>query len=314
MFFTLGIEFVGALALCVQFKAAGVADPLFTAVFHSVSAFCNAGFSVFSTNLEGFSDNIGILSTISALIVTGGIGFIVIQDIERRARGKRRRLSYHTKVVLAMTSFLIVSFALAFLLLERRRAFAGLSFPAAIANAFFQSITPRTAGFDAVVQSAFSQPSKVLTILLMFIGGAPGSIAGGIKVTTAFVIAAVMAKRPDGHGDITVFKRRLSARTTNDAVVYFLKAAALLAVAAGSLSLIEGLRGVDFSAIIFETVSAFGTVGLSLGITGSLSDAGKLVIIATMFAGRVGLIALAFPALKRSEDLIVYPEGSILLG
>jgi trk system potassium uptake protein TrkH len=123
-----------------------------------------------------------------------------------------------------------------------------------------------------------------------------------------------MMRRPDSHGDITVFKRRLSARTMNDAVVYFLKATAVLAVAAGALSLIEGLRGVDFSSLIFETVSAFGTVGLSLGVTGSLSDAGKLVIIATMFAGRVGLIALAFPALRRNEAAIVYPEGSILLG
>ena len=133
-------------------------------------------------------------------------------------------------------------------------------------------------------------------------------------MTTAFVVAAVMMKRPDGHGDITVFKRRLSARTMNDAVVYFLKATFLLLVSAGALSLIEGLRGVDFSSLLFETVSAFATVGLSLGITGSLSDAGKLVLIATMFAGRVGLIALAFPALRRNEAAIVYPEGSILLG
>lgn len=314
MFFTLGIELVGALLLYAQFTTAGVDDPIFAAAFHSVSAFCNAGFSVFSTNLEGFSGNIGILATICALIVTGGIGFIVIQDIERKARGKRKRLSYHTKVVLGMTAFLIVAGALAFLALERKRAFANLSFPAAVANAFFQSITPRTAGFDSIVQSSLSQPSKLLTLLLMFIGGAPGSIAGGIKVTTAFVVAAVMAKRPDSHGDITVFKRRLSGKTTNDAVVYFLKAAALLSISAGALSIIEGLRGADISALLFETVSAFGTVGLSLGVTGTLSDAGKLIIIATMFAGRVGLIALAFPALRRGDEAIVYPEGSILLG
>ncbi len=314
MFFTLGIEAAGAAVLYFLFSAAGVDDAAFAAVFHAVSAFCNAGFSVFSANLEGYGGNVPVIATISALIVLGGLGFIVIQDIERRFRGKRKRLSYHTKVVLGMTSFLIVSGGLAFFLLERGAAYAGFRWPVAVANAVFQSISPRTAGFDTVLQSSLSQPSKALTLLLMFIGGAPGSIAGGIKVTTAFVVAAVMMKRPDGHGDITVFKRRLSARTMNDAVVYFLKATFLLLVSAGALSLIEGLRGVDFSSLLFETVSAFATVGLSLGITGSLSDAGKLVLIATMFAGRVGLIALAFPALRRNEAAIVYPEGSILLG
>ena len=314
IFFTFGIEAAGAVILYFLFAGAGVDDAAFVAVFHSVSAFCNAGFSVFSSSLEGYNGNVPLLATIAVLVVMGGVGFIVIQDIERRLRGKRRRLSYHTKVVLGMTATLIFLGALAFFLLERGRAYEDFPWPVAIANAFFQSITTRTAGFDTVVQATLSQPSKALTLLLMFIGGSPGSIAGGIKVTTAFVVAAVMLRRPDSHGDITVFKRRLSARTMNDAVVYFLKAGALLAVSAGALSLIEGLRGVDFSVLLFETVSAFGTVGLSLGMTGSLSDAGKLVIIATMFAGRVGLIALAFPALRRYEAEIVYPEGSILLG
>lgn len=314
IFFTFGIEAAGAVILYFLFAGAGVDDAAFVAVFHSVSAFCNAGFSVFSSSLEGYSGNLPLMATIAVLVVMGGVGFIVIQDIERRLRGKRRRLSYHTKVVLGMTATLIFSGALAFFLLERGRAYESFPWPVAMANAFFQSITTRTAGFDTVVQATLSQPSKALTLLLMFIGGSPGSIAGGIKVTTAFVVAAVMLRRPDSHGDITVFKRRLSARTMNDAVVYFLKATFLLAVSAGALSLIEGLRGVDFSVLLFETVSAFGTVGLSLGMTGSLSDAGKLVIIATMFAGRVGLIALAFPALRRYEAEIVYPEGSILLG
>ena len=181
-------------------------------------------------------------------------------------------------------------------------------------NALFQSITPRTAGFNAVPQGSLRQSSKLLTIILMFIGGAPGSIAGGIKLSTAYLILVVMLKRPDERGEINIFKRRLSAGTINAAVMYFLKALLILVMAAGALSLIEGPRGADSSQLLFEVVSAFGTVGLSLGYTSHLSPAGKLVIIATMFAGRVGLIALAFPGRIRREAPFVYPEADILLG
>jgi trk system potassium uptake protein TrkH len=180
-------------------------------------------------------------------------------------------------------------------------------------NAVFQSITPRTAGFDAVNQTLLRQPSIFITILLMFIGGSPGSIAGGIKVSTAFLVLLVMVKRADERGDINAFHRRLSAGATTSAVVYFVKAIFLLAVAVGVLSVFEGMRGANMESIIFETVSAFGTVGLSLGITSGLSDGGKLIIIATMFAGRVGLIALAFPAIAR-RNRIVYPQADVLIG
>ncbi|HCM26617.1 MAG: hypothetical protein A2Z99_15330 [Treponema sp. GWB1_62_6] len=314
VFFTLLIESAGAGLLYMEFKNSGVSRPAFAAVFHSISAFCNAGFSVFSPGLRDHAENAAVLGTISVLIVLGGIGFIVIQDIERCFRGKRRKLSYHSRVVLGMTAFLIIFGAIAFWLLERNGAYGDLGLLDTVMNALFQSITPRTAGFDSVLQSSLSQPSKVLTILLMFIGGAPGSIAGGIKVTTAFVVAIVMLRRPNARGDIAMFRRSLSSKTTNDAVVYFLKAAALLMLSAGALSLIEGLRGVDFSVIVFESVSAFGTVGLSLGLTPELSAAGKLVIIGTMFAGRVGLIAIAFPGAGWRTNAMSYPQGNILLG
>ncbi len=314
VFFTALIEGVGAVLLYLKFKSSGVVNHLFTAIFHSVSAFCNAGFSTFSSGLRDYAGNASVLGTLSLLIVLGGIGFIVIQDIERRIRGKRRKLSYHSKVALGMTGFLILFGAIAFWLMERTRAYGNLGLLDSVMNALFQSITPRTAGFDSILQASLSQPSKVLTIILMFIGGAPGSIAGGIKVTTAFVVAVVMLRRPNVRGDITIFRRSLSSKTTNDAVVYFLKAAALLMASAGALSLIEGLRGVDFSVIVFESVSAFGTVGLSLGLTPELSVPGKLVIIATMFAGRVGLIAIAFPGAGWRSDAMSYPQGNILLG
>lgn len=322
--FTLLIEAVGAviiyLALPAEVKgageAAGAAAPgrAFTAVFHAVSAFCNAGFSVFPDSLEGFSGNAPLLGIISFLIVTGGIGFIVLQDISRRLRGKRRALSYHSKLILVVTTVLVLSGAAGYLLLESGNTFADMGTGDKLMNALFQSITPRTAGFNAVTQASLRQSSKLLTIILMFIGGAPGSIAGGIKLSTAYLILVVMLRRPDERGEINIFKRRLSAGTINAAVMYFLKALLILVVAAGALSLIEGPRGADSSQLLFEVVSAFGTVGLSLGYTAQLSSAGKLVIIATMFAGRVGLIALAFPGRIRRIAPFVYPEADILLG
>jgi trk system potassium uptake protein TrkH len=328
--FTILIEAIGALFiyLALPADACGAAGSMgvvgstgssdesrvFTAVFHAVSAFCNAGFSVFPDSLEGFSDNAPLLGIISFLIVTGGIGFIVLQDISRKLRGKRRTLSYHSKLILVVTSVLVLSGAAGYLMLESGNTFAGMGAGDKLVNAFFQAVTPRTAGFNAVPQASLRQSSKLLTIILMFIGGAPGSIAGGIKLSTAYLILVVMLKRPDERGEINVFKRRLSAGTINAAVMYFLKALLILVVAAGALSLIEGPRGADSSQLLFEVVSAFGTVGLSLGYTSQLSWAGKLVIIATMFAGRVGLIALAFPGRIRREAPFVYPEADILLG
>jgi trk system potassium uptake protein TrkH len=316
--FTILIEAIGAvgiyLALPVEATGAAGESRAFTAVFHAVSAFCNAGFSVFTDSLEGFNGNALLLGIISFLIVTGGIGFIVLQDISRKLRGKRRTLSYHSKLILVVTAVLVLSGTAGYLVLESGNTFEDMGAGDKLMNALFQAITPRTAGFNAVPQASLRQSSKLLTIILMFIGGAPGSIAGGIKLSTAYLILVVMLKRPDERGEINVFKRRLSAGTINAAVMYFLKALLILVVAAGALSLIEGPRGADSSQLLFEVVSAFGTVGLSLGYTAQLSEAGKLVIMATMFAGRVGLIALAFPGRIRREAPFVYPEADILLG
>lgn len=311
--FTFIIEALGAAVLYSAFSAAGDRTPLFTAVFHSVSAFCNAGFSPFRTSLEDFSRDPLILGTVAVLIVSGGIGFIVLQDLERRARGKRKRLSYHSKLVLGATAVLIFAGAALFWLFERGNAFAGMTAIEQAVNAIFQSVTPRTAGFDAVPQLSLAPPSKFLTILFMFIGGAPGSIAGGIKVTTACMVFLVMVKRPDERGDISALKRRIPFSALNSAVVYFLKALFLLILSAGALSLTEGARGAPFGHAVFESVSAFGTVGLSLDFTSGLSGAGKLVIIATMFAGRVGLVALAFPGIAK-RIRVVYPEADVLVG
>ncbi len=312
--FTLSIELAGALALFPVFMKSGVEDSAYTAIFHSVSAFCNAGFSLFPTNMEAYRNNPLVLGILSILIVTGGIGFIVLQDIERRLRGKRSSLSDHSRLVLLLTGFLIAAGAVAFWFLERKHAFLGMSSVDAAFNALFQSITPRTAGFNAVPQVALSQASKFLTIVLMFIGGAPGSIAGGIKVSTAFLVLLVMVRQPNERGEINVFRRRLSRSTTTAATTYFLRAGLLLVIATALLSLSEAGRGTGLGHIVFEAVSAFGTVGLSLNVTTGLSTLGKLVITGTMYAGRVGLVAMALPVMNWKSVHIVYPEAEVLVG
>ncbi|MDR3343276.1 MAG: hypothetical protein LBT14_10930 [Treponema sp.] len=312
--FTLIIEATGALLLCLVFLSAGIEDWLFMGIFHGVSAFCNAGFSPFAEGLSGFTTHTPLLLILMGLIIAGGLGFIVLHDMLRVFLKRKTRLSYHSRVVLSMTAGLILGGALLFFLIERNRLYSNMDTLSAITNAFFQSVTTRTAGFEIWPQTNLSQPSKLLTDLLMLIGGAPGSIAGGLKVTTIFVIVIVMMRKPDEYGDIKISHHRLNADTINKGVVYFLKAIALLLVCIAALSVTEWHSGVDFGAIIFENFSAFATVGLSLGLTPALSTPGKLVIILAMFAGRVGLIALAFPAMGHKNYDITYPEGSILLG
>jgi trk system potassium uptake protein TrkH len=282
-------------------------------VFHAVSAFCNTGISLFATGLTAFNQHIPIMLALMLLIILGGLGFIVLQDVLNVFRGRKTRLSYHSRIVLAMTALLVFGGALLFLILEQRRLFADMKVPVAIMNAVFQSINTRSGGFELISQQALSQPSKMLTCLLMLIGGAPGSIAGGIKITIVFVILAFMFRKPDAAGDIKVFHHRLSAATIHKSVVYVLKALGLLLLCIGALTVFEGLAGKSIGAIIFETFSAFATVGLSLGLTSELSEAGKWIIIIAMFAGRVGLIALAFPAIRQNMYEISYPEGSLLL-
>jgi trk system potassium uptake protein TrkH len=314
LFYTIVIEVIGAIFLAIFFRQLGIDDWIFYGIFHAVSAFCNAGFSPLINNLEGLTTNIPILVVIMMLIVLGGIGFIVISDVKSKVLRQKKHLSYHSKVALSMTGILILFGTIWFFIMEWDRCFAGMSFPAALTNAAFQAITPRTAGFDTSPQDLLSQPSKIITLMLMAFGGAPGSVAGGIKVTTIFVIIAVMLRKPDKNGDIKIRHHRLSAETIHNATVYFLKAVALLLVCTTLLSVIESFNGTHLDAILFEVFSAFGTVGLTLGLTPELSVLGKAVIIATMFAGRVGLIALAFPSSRHKNYDITYPEGNIILG
>jgi trk system potassium uptake protein TrkH len=311
--FTFGIELAGAAALAVILYSRGIYDWPFMSVFHSISAFCNTGLSIFPPRLLLFDDDIPALIVLSVLIMSGGLGFLVLHDMLRLGQKKTRRLAYHSKVVLFMTLLMVSLGTTLFFALERGRAFAGMSTPGAIINAVFQTINTRSAGFEIIDQRNFCQLSKMLTCVLMIIGGSPGSIAGGIKITTLFVILTFLLKRPDKYGDYNVFHHRIRAATVHNALVYMLKALGLLLICICALSVAEGLHGKSVGVLIFDSISAFGTVGLCLGATSSLSAAGKWITIATMFAGRVGLFALYFPAIKTRRQCVTYPEGSLLL-
>jgi len=183
---TLVIELIGYLFMSARFRQLGIDGYRFSAAFHAVSAFCNVGFSTFSDGLNGFVNDYLVTTVVMGLIVTGGIGFVVMQDLGKVLMRRKRRLSYHTKVALGMTTLLIACGAVAFYAIEAERAYAGFSVPKKIMAALFQSVTPRTAGFDTVSQSLLSLPSVAFVIFLMFVGGAPGSTAGGVKTTTIF--------------------------------------------------------------------------------------------------------------------------------
>ena len=324
LLFTLLFEAAGALVLFARFaplarSGQGLADgPLFTAVFHSVSAFCNAGFSLFSNNLESFPGDPAVLLPIATLIVAGGLGFVVVQDLADRLRGRGRGLSLHSRVVLGMTLLLVCGGAALYYLFERGAALGGLGEPGRILNAFFQSITPRTAGFNALPQARLSAPSKALTLFLMFTGAGPGSIAGGVKVTTLFLVLLAVMKGTRSNGTLDVGRRQIAAEIVTRAQLFVLRAVSLLALSVFALCVSElTVPGTPwtFLDVLFESVSAFGTVGLSLGITPALTPAGKLIIILTMFAGRVGLITIAIAQPLPAEDrTFEYASEKILVG
>ncbi|MDR0525846.1 MAG: hypothetical protein LBG90_08275 [Spirochaetaceae bacterium] len=314
--FTLVFEAGGSLLLIILFRRAGVENFAFQGLFHGISAFCNTGLSLFPDQLQAFADNPPVLLTIMFLVLFGGLGFIVLQDLLGQIRkalgGKKHRLSYHSRVVLGLTGVIAGAGTLFFVMAEHGRLYRSLHLKDEWLIALFQTINPRSGGFDVIPQDRLSQPSKVVTCLLMLSGGAPGAISGGVKLTTLFVVFAVMFRRPDQDGDIIVGHRRISRAVIHQGVVYLLKALTLLMLFIFALSVSEGLEGKPLGMLCFEAFSAFGTVGLSLGATPELSAPGKWIIIAAMYAGRVGLIALAFPSSKRYA--INYPEGFLLLG
>ena len=316
--FTLGIELAGTLLLFPLFHRAGTEEPLFTAVFHAVSAFCNAGFSRFPDSLEGFGSDYPVQAVLMGLIITGGLGFVALKDVILKSRRRIRRLSLHTYLVLITSAVLWVSGAVIYRFTEGAGLLSALPEPEKWAAALFQSVTNRTAGFNVLPQGALSPLGRVLSLPFMFVGGASGSIAGGIKVTTLALVAAALFSGFEDRGGLALRGRRIPSAVLNRAFVFFIKALLILFTAFVLLLAAERhhlVRTEPLLNLLFETVSAFGTVGLSTGLTGSLTGAGKIIIIATMFAGRVGLFAIAMPMFRVFPDpRIDYPREEVLVG
>ncbi len=320
---TFFFQAVGVGALYIGFSRSGLSSrPLFDAAFHSVSAFCNAGFSTFSDSIAGFGSALYVPFVICVLVITGGIGFSVINDIASSLKhGLKKRLSLHSRIVLLVTALLVAGGTLCFFLFESGDAFSGQTLFQKFSQAFFQSVITRTAGFEMTAQSRFSPVSSLLTMILMFIGGSPGSMAGGIKTTTFFLMATYAFKERVGRTSMRLFKSKINAEQIEKAFNIFGKAFFFLFLSILMLSFTERYRmeaGLfSIFDIMFESVSAFATVGLSRGVTPQLSDAGKLVVSVTMFIGRTGLFSmlLALPGSgKRPENVVEYPTRQVMLG
>lgn len=323
--FTLFIQFLGALILSLLLKFHGEKNYIFYGIFISVSAFCNAGFSPYSESLSSFTNSPVFLLTVSLIIILGGLGFSVMSNIFftlKKQNGKKRTiLSLHSKIVLFTTFILIAGGTAFFFIFEYNGAYKNLSFSSALLNAFFQAVTLRTAGFETVSQNSFSAHSTVLSDIFMLIGGSPGSMAGGIKTTTFFLLLTLAYKSIHDKNSPSIFHRDISESSTSKATSIFIKAICFLSVMIILLLISEqkSIKNGIFSesSLIFEAFSAFATVGLSKGITGLLSNSGKIIIIFLMFAGRTGITFIALNNFSRKNNiksLTDYPEEDVLLG
>ncbi len=298
--FTLGIEAAGTLVLyALWIPRLGWREALWPAAFHAVSAFCNAGFSTFSDSLVGFQQSTPTLLVIMALIVSGGIGFLTLEELhlrrKARRKGRRYRISLHSRLVLVTTAILLVVGWVLALVLEWEATLGEMPAWSRVVNALFISVTARTAGFNSIDYARATEGTNFLTIILMTVGGSPGSTAGGLKTTTVALLGLLAWSRFRGVEVTSLWGRSIPEETIQRAVGL---AVASFLLMVGSLFILtisestvttrgEG-RG-DFLGYLFEAVSAFNTVGLSMGVTGGLSDVGKWTAIQLMFLGRVGL-------------------------
>ncbi len=323
VFCTVLIE--GSAALLLMLRFLQDLPPLqagYAALFHAVSAFNNAGFSVFSKNLMPYRLDWTVNLVIAGTIVLGGIGHIVLYELHRYARRDIFRLSIHTKLVATMTLILIPLGGLGLWALEATNTLtlSGLTWSDQALVAFFHSIAARTAGFNTVDLSLLRGASLYLLILLMVIGGSPASTAGGIKTTTAGIIFAALWDTARGRRDVTIFHRRLPFGTVANAFLLAFLAFALVTGATFLLLTVEQLNFERFLPVLFEVSSAFGTVGLSTGDGGILSysatfgTVGKFIVVIMMFIGRLGPITIGMAVAARTEPRIRYPEEKVMIG
>ncbi|MCG6944010.1 MAG: TrkH family potassium uptake protein [Deltaproteobacteria bacterium] len=325
--FTLVLEAAGAAMLFLRFSEMyHPGRALYMAIFHAISAYCNAGFGLYSQSLMDFSSDPLVSLTVALLIICGGIGFLVVLELKsilfRSHKARRaRRISVHSKLVLTITALLLIVGTMGFLALEWNQSMARLSLPAKVLAAFFQSVTTRTAGFNTLDFGKMANVTLLFTILLMFIGAASGSTGGGIKVNTLGVLFALSRSRLRGEESTSIFRRTLTAETVGRAISVFVVAVIVIYVATMALTVSElgttihgESRGL-FLELLFEVVSAFGTVGLSVGITSKLSTLGKLILVVVMYIGRLGPLSIAVALSGREpRSKIQYAEENVMIG
>ena len=313
--YTLTIEFFFAVVLAAHFypefgwKAVGYG------IFHSVSAFCNAGFDLFGNydSLCKRNEDYFLMACIALLIILGGIGFTVMNDVINKKFW--RQYSLHTKIVIVMNLALIFVGTILLFGVEyyNPSTVGNLSIPAQLANACFTSVSCRTAGFNSYDLAQAEQISQLVMIILMFIGASPLSTGGGIKATTFFVILQSMWAVFRGKSEITIFGRKISRELRDQAFAIFTMGTIWVVAAGIILSAIDG-EVHELEEVIFETVSGFGTVGMGIGITLQWSMWGKLVLALTMFVGRVGIMTFMLSLLAQKETRIKYPKEDIMIG
>lgn len=314
--FTFSVQFFGALLLSTQFiPEFGVLKGIYYSIFHSISAFCNAGFDLFGgfSSVTGYSSNVVVILTLSFLIIIGGLGFTVWLELYNY-RGVKK-LSVHSKIVLLITGILLIGGTILMYLFEihNTKTIGNMSAGDQLINSFFASVSPRTAGFNSISTDDMTTAGKMLTILLMFIGGSPGSTAGGLKTATFGIVVLTVISVIRGREDTEVFGRRFKKDLVYKSFAVFFIGMTLVLSVTLLLSVTEPNE--KFINILYEATSAFGTVGLTTGVTQRLSSIGKIIIMITMYFGRVGPLTVALAFLrKKKKQTIKYPEGKILIG
>ena len=311
-------EGIGALLLATRFiPEFGWAKGIWYSVFHSISAFCNAGFDLMGikekyTSLVPFADDAVVILTISFLVIIGGIGFLVWDDISRK-KFKFKYYQLHTKLVLTVTAILLVVPAILFFIFEYNFTNEGVGVGQSILNSIFDSVTARTAGFNSTDTGALAPASKIMTVFLMFIGGSPGSTAGGIKTTTLAVIAISTFNGITHRQSKGIFGRRLEKDAIHKAssVVFTNMSLAII----GIIVILAIQPDINIGDIIFECVSAIGTVGMTTGITRDLATASRLIVAFLMFCGRVGSVSFALALMeKKAAPPVKNPREKITIG
>jgi len=322
--FTFIIEGIGTALMFFHFlPGKSIMEALYISVFHSVSAFCNAGFSLFSENFVTYQADWFMNIVMCLLVVSGGIGFLVLSEVKQQFPFNRRtwsRLSLHSKLVLSTTAILLLFGSFFIIAMEWYNTLAPLSIPERFLAGFFQSVSARTAGFNTLSIGNMANETLFVLILLMFIGASPGSCGGGVKTTTLTTLAMLGISRLRGRERPQLFNRTISNESVGKALSVVMVSMVVIAIATMILLMTElgevshtQSRG-KFLELLFEVVSAFGTVGLSTGVTGGLTIMGKVILTIVMFIGRLGPLVIALAVSRRGALRYSYAEENIMIG